>query len=327
MRILTGRIIQRLAVAFGFAALYGLLQPAFGASMTIATCSTCQTVQDSANFAYSSLQVQFGQGSGGPANLLYIVRNLPKAESYAWVVSWAAYPIYPPNIYYYLPSLTPITVDQEEGRVLDQHLSGRAAILAQHVDQLPTTYFQPGVGDPQTAMGSPDDDATVLSWVNKNPLFRMTDIPGSSAKSLDDFVVDYATGFITKLLDEAGLGFLSNLIDNNGIFGRIMMPDGSYYVINYNKYRTDASIQVYKVSADRKTVTILHQEMLKNVIDPALPQNDQAYQYGGQQGAPYANVQQNVGGFWSSWSVVNCYSLFACTGDAWRAVVTITDLP
>ena len=104
---------------------------------------------------------------------------------------------------------------------------------------------------------------------------------------------------------------------------KVVFPDDSYYVVKVTpSLQTNIAEVMYKANADGSQVVVINTDALENVEDPALPEDDAAYNY---DGLPYPDITVHVSE-WSSvhYAIVNCYTHFQCVdSQAFRVMITI----
>jgi hypothetical protein len=290
------RVANRLAAAF---VLIFLARPAFSAELVVDTCSYCENDSDLWGYVYDRVIYQYGSYSGGP-ELLYIARSGTKAKSSAFSVTWYEWE-WPPYGYMYSPEVTPLALDEEELYFIDQSISGRAAILKDHIDEMPVANYG---GAPSAFHGGDTEEQTVV-FLMGNPEFTLPAI--ASSRALSNWA-GRSTSFWGRVAVSLGLDIAG--IDP-AIFVRVNFPDNSFFVFYVEPAGSSLHVTpVYKVSADRNTVVVIHDELIENVEDPVLAPGSASTEHEGVF-TPMAEVYVSHTNLWRS-KVVSCYSFWNC---------------
>jgi hypothetical protein len=313
MRIMIPKIAVRLASACILSAVVSMARPVLATTLFVHQCPSCNNAQDAAVFAYNWVVYNYGFYNGGP-QILYVVRSLNKAEAYAFAVYWVE-TVYPEGSYW-TPYLDDVAVTYEEALVLDQKVSGRAMLLKDHINELPTIEFE-GI---QTSAFDGGAEEAVLDFMNTEPQVRL---PATGVAVALDY---FADSIWERIVDRLAAYLHNEVVVHDGVYMKVVFEDGSYYVVKVTPaVQTHIAEVMYKSNADGSHVVVINTDVLENVEDPALPEDpedDAAYNY---DGLPYPDIVVHVSE-WSSlqYTIVNCYNVFQCQDSrAFRIVVYI----
>jgi hypothetical protein len=265
-----------------------------------------------ASYVYDRVLYEYGIYGGGP-ELLFIARSGTKAKSSAFIVTWYEWDYYPYG-YVYDPIVTSLALDEEDLLLIDQGISGRAALMKDHIDEMPQANY----GDAPSAFGAVDTEVLTQTWLMGNPEFTLPGIAGSRALST---IIGRTGSIWARISQEIARAILG---PDAGIFVRVNYPDGSFFVFHIKQSQASLDVKpVYKVSADRNTVVVIDSELVKDVEDPVLSQDAASYQHEGVF-EPMVELHVSRSNLWRT-KIVNCYSFWSCE-EAKEYWVEIFDL-
>lgn len=272
--------------------------PAFAQNLIIGNCGGCSHPADFDYYASERMFMEYGYW-GGPDTIL-LVRSGGKSATAAYVVTWSMSE-WPPYGWFYEPVFNKLTLDEFALHWLDQNVSGRAALMATHIDEMPISDIPSGISG---GISEVDNIELTALYLQGNPQFSMMNVAGS-----------------LPLSQIAGGGFnLWNTLrsffnfggETPGIYVRVAYQDGSYavYFVSAAVSTVNASV-VYQVGANGQVI-IYDSARVENIEgDPNLAANSSLEQQGAGTIEPWVEIF--VGNHASTWyDVVSCYSMWDC---------------